>query len=107
SIADHASRLGIDDRVWWTGHLPDDLLPAHPSRRIARSTSSPPPHAGVGIFVERTVAKQWPLVSATGGLPRHPRRLGRWFGGPRRHRVAVASSLVRRSSKAFVAIART
>src|SRR6516162_11953065 len=49
--ADHTLALGIDDRVWWTGYLPDNLLPAHPLRRIARSRSSPPTHAGVGIFI--------------------------------------------------------
>ena len=51
SVADRALALGIDGRVWWIGYLRDDFLPAHPLRRIARSRSSPPPHAAVGIFI--------------------------------------------------------
>ena len=40
--ADHAVAPGIEDQVWWIGYLPDDLRPAHPLRRIARSSSSAP-----------------------------------------------------------------
>src|SRR5262249_50483730 len=57
SVADRALALGIDGRVWWIGYLPDDLLPAHPSRRIARSRSSAPPHVGVGIFIVKNSRK--------------------------------------------------
>src|SRR5262249_21310189 len=48
---EQAVALGMDERVWWIGYLPDDLVPAHPLRWITRSKSSPPPHVGVGIFI--------------------------------------------------------
>src|SRR6516165_2563767 len=55
--ADHAVAPGIEDQVWWIGYLPDDLRPAHPLRRIARSSSSAPPHVQVGIFIVKNSRK--------------------------------------------------